>query len=105
MSGKTTFVYLGPVVVNLFLFAVRAKGCKVDPCRPASALLQAVQLLGVQLDVDLLLLLQELVQDVGMVPDLAAHSEGFERVRYTPKQVRVQRASTNKTGLYYSNST
>ena len=43
------------------------------------------QVLGVKVDVHLLLLLEEVVEDVRVVPDLAADSEGLQRVGHTPE--------------------
>ena len=41
------------------------------------------------LDIHILLLLEEVVEHVRVVPDLAAHREGLQRVGHTPRTRRM----------------
>ena len=76
-------LHLSPVVVNLFFLAELHEYLPLGAARPPR-LPAGENLLGVHVNVDPFLLPQEIVKDIGMVPDLAADSERFQRVGDTP---------------------
>ena len=80
---------LGPVVVNFLLLPVVREDVRLTlvggdtvPGR------RRHRVLGLEVNINLLSFEEEIVQDVGMIPDLAANSKRLERIGDTPGQYK-----------------